>query len=339
MLKPAIASYSGAANKRLRERLTEDLLAVIEQVATSSVHAAEISPVVISDLVEMHVLSRANDQVRLNTAVFLEDDIRNVSALTSELGRGLAEKLVSVGSELNNCSPEIKSFLGGVVGVSQGLSKIFRDEQLAVDWKSYTGRYAQTKVDFDLDCDAYHKLSPDWQIKSTLQGERYTAVFIGPGGGNFQSAIYEIGSLPDFKRHLARYLTDAYGQLLAGEITNETLVLTAEAAGIFAHGQPKPVLVTKELFHRYLPTVERVAEASAQYYLGSLSRIFDCLQNTACGQLGVPPQNMIMHFWRYSRRALAKELYAAGFLTDNVPAIGSITVFYDNGIDDLKRLL
>lgn len=46
-----------------------------------------------------------------------------------------------------------------------------------------------------------------------------------------------------------------------------------------------------------------------------------------------------MHFGRYCRKALAHELYAAGFFTDQVPQTGVITVFYENTIAALDAYL
>ncbi len=42
---------------------------------------------------------------------------------------------------------------------------------------------------------------------------------------------------------------------------------------------------------------------------------------------------MMMNFWRYLRKAVAIQLYKNGFLDDNVPGNGSITIFYENGIN------
>ncbi len=61
--------------------------------------------------------------------------------------------------------------------------------------------------------------------------------------------------------------------------------------------------------------------------------------STTAGRQGVPPENMMMHLFRYVRRVMAKELYAGGFLHDSIPQDGALIVLYENGIDALDRLL
>ncbi len=338
-LKPTIASYSGTTYRLMRDTLTGDLLDLIEQIVVTPAAMTHMNQAVLAELVAMHVLATTDHGLRLNTAVFMEEDIVNVWALASHLGAGLGKELLAVGEGLNGCSPEIKNLLGGIIGVSQGLSQVFRDQHLAVDWKSYTGRYAQAKVDFDQICDTYHSLNPDWQNKSVLRGNRYTAVFIGSGGSSYQSIVSEISSSPTFRNHLLRLLTDAFGTLLTGHDVDDALMQTAQEIGFVRNGRPTPILVTKEIYHELAPVIQRISAISCQFYLDHLPLVMKRLRQTSCGSRGVPPENMMMHFWRYCRRALAKELYAAGFLTDDVPSTGSITVFYDNEIEELRRQL
>ncbi len=338
-LKPTIASYSGATYRLMRDALSTEMLDLIEQIVVRPTAMTDIDQAVLAELVEMHVLAATDHGLRLNTSIFMKEDIVNVWALASRLGAGLGKELLAAGEGLNGCSPEIKNLLGGIIGVSQGLSQVFRDQRLAVDWKSYTGRYAQAKVDFDQVCDTYHGLNPDWQNKSVLRGDRYTAVFIGSGGSSYQSIVSEISSSPAFRNHLLHHLTDAFGALLTAQGVDDGRVQTAQEMGFVLNGRPAPILVTKEIYHALAPTIAEISAASCQFYLDHLPLIMNCLRQTRCGARGVPPENMMMHFWRYCRRALAKELYAAGFLTDSVPNTGSITVFYDNEIEELRRQL
>lgn len=210
-----------------------------------------------------------------------------------------------------------------------------------IRWQDYTGKYAQTKVDFDQDCPAFASFGLELQVKTVLRGEQYTAVFIGPGGLTFPRLINTIYSAEhrEYKKELLRYLADSYGQLLAGELQSESLARTAELVGIIRDGKPRPILVTEALFERYQAAVDRIAAASCEVYAGNLGRIFSVLRATTSGRQGVPPENMLMHFGRYCRRGLARELYAAGFFSDQVPQTGAITVFYENTIAALDAYL
>jgi hypothetical protein len=48
---------------------------------------------------------------------------------------------------------------------------------------------------------------------------------------------------------------------------------------------------------------------------------------------------MMLNLWRYVRKVTATELYANGFLRDSVPDDGIVTVFYENDVELLRRLL
>ena len=48
---------------------------------------------------------------------------------------------------------------------------------------------------------------------------------------------------------------------------------------------------------------------------------------------------MMLNLFRYVRKLTAKELYANGFFTDTIPDEGVLTVFYENDVELLRRLL
>lgn len=339
-LIPSVASYLGLQN-RVREALTDEHLAVLARVAVGPITAQEVSEEVLTELIAMHAVKVENEEIKLSTAVFLEDDILQVAAVANALGQALAERLMEVGKELLDASPEVRNFLGGIIGAAQGPSQLLRATGQAISWKDYQGKYASTKVDFDQDCPALSALGPELQVKTLLRGEQYTAVFIGPGGITYPQLINRLYPVEyrAYRNQLLKYLTDSYGRLLAGELQSESLAFTAEEAGIFQEGHPRPILLTKTLFAGYRATVERIAQASREVYSDSISQVFTCLRETTSGRQGVPPEKMIMHFGRYCRKALGKELYAAGFFTDQVPQNGSITIFFENDISELNSYL
>lgn len=53
----------------------------------------------------------------------------------------------------------------------------------------------------------------------------------------------------------------------------------------------------------------------------------------------MPPANMALNLWRYVRKVTANELYANGFLRDTLPEEGILTVFYENDVEQVRRLL
>ncbi len=342
LLRPVIASYAGKIAGKIRATLTPEYLELVAGIATSAVCTAEVSEQMLAELKDMHVVSEEDGLLRLNTAVFLEDDIREVVSLVSSLGRDLAEVLIDSGSELREASPELRNFLGGIVGAGQGPAKLLREANAAVDWKNRSGRYAQSKVDFDEVCDAAVSLGADLQNKSVLRGEKYTAIFIGPGGKSYLSIVGQIHSADELRAYrsdLLRHLTDSYAMLVGGILQSDALEQMAEQVGLFRDGELTTALVDDETFQFYLPAVRRISDRCYRFYSDRLEQITECLRSTTSGRQGVEPENMMMHFWRYCRRALARELYRSGFLCDRVPADGVITLFYDNSIAELKELL
>jgi hypothetical protein len=223
-----------------------------------------------------------------------------------------------------------------------GSGMTLKQKNIGVDWKNYSGKYAQSKVDFDELCDVYDAIGPDYLNKTVLRGERYTAVFIGFGGNSFRSLTHAMNASEASKRyawHLNRYLVDVYAMLVNGEIQNESLRSSAEAANLFRQGKPRTSVITRETMWEYGDAIETVIDIASAYYEGKLCILDELLRSTAPGKQGVPPANMTLNLWRYIRKATAKELYANGFFTDTIPEEGILTVFYENDVELIRRLL
>jgi hypothetical protein len=190
-------------------------------------------------------------------------------------------------------------------------------------------------------CDVYDAIGPDYLNKTVLRGERYTAVFIGPGGNSFRSLIHPRNGSEVSKRytrHLNRYLVDAYAMLIKGETQNESLCSSAEAAGLFRQGSPTTSVITHETASDYRDAVEAIIDIAASYYEGELHTLDELLRSTTPGKQGVPPANMMLNLWRHIRKVTARELYANGFFTDTIPEEGTLTVFHENGVEWINRL-
>jgi len=341
-LRPIIASYSGNAFSRISQYLDEDVLEVIASIARSPKGSKEIAGDVLAELVEMHVLKEQDGLVVLDTSVFLRDDIERISSTVTPLARELSQRILESGPAFKDAPPEIAIFLGGLVGLVQGLGMTLKQKNIGSDWKSFTGKYAQSKVDFDELCDVYDAIGPDYLNKTVLQGNRYTAVFIGPGGNNFHSLTYVLNASEASKRytgHLNRYLVDTYAMLVSGEIQNESLRASAEVANLFRQGRPRTSVITRETVQEYGDAIETIINIASSYYKEELCTLDELLRSTTSGKQGVPPANMMLNLWRYIRKATAKHLYANGFFTDTIPEEGILTVFYENDVEMVRRLL
>jgi hypothetical protein len=197
-------------------------------------------------------------------------------------------------------------------------------------------------VDFDEVCDAYHAVGPDYLNKTVLQGEGYTAVFIGPGGKSFQSLAFDISGPPQSKAyaaHVTRYLVDVYARLVIGEVEHEALRAAGELANLFGDDGARSVVIANEIVRGHEKAIRSIADIAATYYADRLPVLYTLLQSTTSGRQGVPAANMMLNLWRYIRKLTAQELYAAGFFTDDIPERGTLTIFYANDATLIRELL
>jgi hypothetical protein len=341
-LNPVIASYSGEAYARIKRYLTPDVLTVIARVAQSPLERDEVPGDVLSELVEMHVLAKENGRIRLETSVFLAEDIVRIVETVRPLADELARRVLACGAAFRGASPEVVAFLGGMIGLVQGLGRTLGQEHVGVDWKNYPGKYGRSKVDFDQMCAAFDAVGPDYLNKTVLQGERYTAVFIGPGGNTFEGLLFDLNA-PDLKRkfagQLSRYLVDAYARLAGGEDAPEALRASAETANLYVQGKPRTAVITDATVQQYEGAIRALIDTAATYYADKLDVFETLLRSTTSGRQGAPPANMLLNFWRYVRKLTAQALYANGFFTDDIPERGTLTVFYENDAALLKLFL
>lgn len=341
-LKPVIASYSGDTFSSISRYLDENVLEVVASVARSPSRRSEIAGDVLAELVEMHVLKERDGLAVLDTSVFLRDDIESILDTVTPLAKELAQRVLESGTVFKDAPPEVTIFLGGIIGLVQGLGMSLKKKNIGVDWKNYPGKYAQSKVDFDELCDVYDDIGADHLNKTVLQGEQYTAVFIGPGGTSFHTLTRLMNGTEADKRyaqHLNSYLVDAYAMLVKGEIQNDSLRLAAEAANLYREGKFRTSVITDETVQEYEAAVEAIIDIASSYYEGKLGILDELLRSTTPGRQGVPSANMMLNLWRYIRKVTAKELYANGFFTDTIPEDGVLTVFYENDVELVKRVL
>lgn len=128
------------------------------------------------------------------------------------------------------------------------------------------------------------------------QGERYTAVFIGPGGTSFYSltqAMQTSEAGRRYVRHLNRYLVDAYAMLVKGEIQSEALGAAAEAANLFRQGKPRTSVVTRETVRKHGDAIEAIVQTASSVYEGQLGALDELLRSTTPGR-----QGCLRRIWR-----------------------------------------
>ncbi len=340
-LEPRIASYSAQSSQAIHRFLDRRALDAVARVAQAPVKCTELDHGLCDELIEMHVFREQDGLIRLDTAVFLEEDIHRVNDAASQYAQELARLVIQAAAHMRDEPPAVVNFLIGIVAIGQSLHHALKDELLALDWKGYTGRYAQSKVDFDQVCAARQALGPDLQNKNVLRGEQFTAVFIGPGGPSYLLHANQASSPGDAEtlRQLNLFLTDAYAQLVSGQTDHAALRLAAERVGLFRDGKPEAFVLTNVTIEKYLPTIQAVGQITYTYNAGKLGALRELLASTTSGRQDVPPENMMMHLWRYIRRAIASELYASGFFKDTITETGMITVFFENNVQMLSELL
>lgn len=340
-LKPVIASYSGASYDAISAFLDEGVIEVVSRVAASPVPAAAIEPLILRELCDMHVVRVVGDLCRLDTSVFLENDISAINAAASVYAQALSAAVVEAVPGMREETPAITLFVVGILGLGQCLGRLLRQEGVAVDWRSFSGRYGQSKVDFHEICDAQAELGSDLLNKTILRGTAYTAVFMGPGGAGFQirnSQAPEVARPAAYSTELNRFLTDAYAMLIVGKLEHPGLRAAAEIAGLYQGTEPLAPVLSAASAWVYEPIVKRLDELASVHFLKGQAALEDLLKSTTAGRQGVPTPNMMLNLFRYLRRATAKELTANGLFRVSASGTGVTTLFYENSAEWIDKL-
>lgn len=341
-LRPIIASYSGETSDNISEYLKDDVLEIIARVARVPVSVDKISNDVLAELIEMHVLKKQGGMAKLDTAVFLKNDIKRIIETMTPLAGELGRRVFESGKGFSKAPPEITHFLGGTIALVQGIGKSFAKVHVEVNWKNFRGKYAKSKIDFDEECDDYNTLGPDYLNKSVIQGERHTAVFIGPIGSAFKTFTFTINTSENgrsYRNNINKFLVDAYAMLVKGEIRSEPLMISAEIANLCKSGRWRTVVITNRTIEEYRAVINTIREVASTCYIEQLPVMEKLLYATNAGRQGVPPEKMMLNFSRYLRKLTAKELYKNGFFKDDIPKAGTMTVFYENNVGFLRQIL
>jgi len=333
----SIATYTGESRRRMEQILNDDIKAMIAKIARNQEDASIIDSSILKELIEMDVFRYCDGKIKPNTAMFFEEDIEKFYTPIFAMGKDLADIVKHTGDELKNSSPNIRNFIGSIMGMGQGLHAALKNMNLATNWQNKTGKYEKSKVDFNQQCEAYDCFGEDLQIKRIHRGKIYTSVVIGPGNDDYcsylwnaQKVVTNNGAL-DFYNNLVTYLTDTIPLLITVNIHDESLKKVAQISNIDISDITSVISVEDAQKYQYV--INKISKACTEYIISNMDHIQELLMCTIVGKQGVPTESMMMNFWRYLRRAAAINLYQNGFLNDNVPTAGTITIFYDNNID------
>lgn len=333
----SIASYTGQSRRRMEQILNDEVKEIIVRIVRNQKDTSNIDKTLLEELIKMDVFKYFNGQIKPNTAIFFEEDIEKMYIPVLKMGEQLAEITSTVGNELKTCSPNIRNFIGSIMGTGQGLHTALKNMNLALNWQNKTGKYEKSKVDFNEECQAYYSFGADLQIKRVHRSNRYTSVIIGPGTDDYCSYLWNAKKyqtnieIYGFYDNLVNYLTDTLPLLISREIFDESLTKVAQLAHIDI--DDVSTVITVKDAQVYEPIINKISAACTQYFLENIEQVNELLISTIVGQQGVPPENMMMNFWRYLRKSVAINLYKNGFLNDKISENGQITIFYENEIN------
>lgn len=316
---------------RVQQLMTDEVMELVVRIATETVAVRSVDPHICDELREARVIRLVDDTVCIDTAVFLEDDLVSIHGVADRWGAELAERIVALGARLPVMPPGCKRLLVGMNGIDQGMFDLLISEGHAFNHRASGGRYAGAKIDLYEVCDAYDRFGPYLSGGYGSSGERFAVKIIGHDQGIYRyltaGISYSDDELYSFRTNANKYLTDALGELLLGEVHHPSLAAAAKAAGLVQSSGPAiPVITTAEAPAYW--NVARIVRDAVGEFLGSTAveaKAF--LTGTLPGRQGVSPDKLIVDLMRYVRIMTHKALYESGFYTDSLPQGGNITVF------------
>lgn len=330
----SIASYTGTSRRNMEQVLSDEVKEIIVNIAENPEAAEQVDNALLSELIDMDIFYVSNGVYKPNTAIFLKNDIEYLSDIIFSLSDDMSKILQETVQGFTITSPNIKNFIYAILAMGQGLHTSLKKLGAASEWQSKTGKFEKSRVDFNEDCAAYHAFGEDLQNKNVIKGCKYTCVTIGYEMNDF-SSYHFTKQLSDNKKeylnHLSLGLIDLFPMLILGHIENFELKQAARFVNIDV--DDKFSVITYEQSKEYQLYIDKISKICSDYYCGKLNLIENALLSTTSGKGGAPTKNMMMNFWRYMRKSIAKKLYEDGFLTDKILQDGSFTIFYENRIN------
>jgi hypothetical protein len=330
-----------SASVRLKRLLDHEVKQVIGSVAVTPVRITDLDAAIFTSLIEAAVLKEKNGLAKLDCSVFLEPDIELISEAADPLGKMLAEALEECTDSPEKLPAAVKQFIFGTVAMGSCMERYLVDEGFAFEWRNVTGKYARCEVIFDEVCDAFDKAGPYISAWNGSFSDRFVFHAMNVDDiKTFTSFLYsasicvEAGGAIAFMESMYNYLTDAFAQLILGEIESESLKKAAEAANLYKNGRPVSMVITEKEAGPYLDLATRAKEAGLNFVEKRGPEMIDILKCTQLYQVhGVFPEKSATHFLHYIRKAATKKLYADHFFNDSLFEKGLLTLFYEKSID------
>jgi AraC-like DNA-binding protein len=316
---------------RVQHLMTDEVKELIARIATDTIDARTVDPRTCEELSQARVVRVEDGTIRIDTAVFFEDDLVEIHHVAAQWGADLAERIVALGDRLPEMPPGCRRLLVGMNGIDQSMFELLISEGLAFNHRATGGRYATAKIDLYEVCDAYDRFGPYLSGGYGFHGTRFAVKIIGHDQGIYRYLNAGVSDTDDeqysFRIAANEYLTDALGELVLGEVNHPSLAAAAEAAGLMRSGKALVPFITAAEAPAYRDAAGLVRDAVGEFLRSTATETRAFLKGTLPGRQGVSSDKLIVELMRYVRLVTHKSLYESGFYTDSLPEGGNITVF------------
>lgn len=316
---------------RVEQLLTDEVKELVARIATETVDVKAVDPHVCDELSQARVVRIDGRILKIDTAVFLEDDLIAIQKVAERWGADLAQRITALEDRLPELSSGNKRLLIGYNGIDAGVFDILISEGYVFNHRGTAGRYAGAKIDFYELCDAYDWFGPYLSGGYGCSGERYAVKVIGHDQGIYRylnaGITLEEDEQYSFRTNANKYLTDALGEFLLGEVDHPSLSAAAEAAGLTGSGKTLIPVITETEAPAYWNVAKLARDVVGEFLRSNTTEMEAFLRDTLPGRQGVSSDKLLVDLMRYVRLLTHKTLYGSGFYTDSLPEGGNITVF------------
>ncbi|OGN95970.1 MAG: hypothetical protein A2Y89_00795 [Chloroflexi bacterium RBG_13_51_18] len=316
---------------RVEQLLTDEVKELVGRIASGAIDIRSVDPHVSDELCQARIARLEKGKMKIDTAVFLAEDLDNIHRQADKWGNDLAKRIMALDKSLPEMPPGCKRLLVGMNGIDQGTFELLISGGYAFNHRAAGGRYAGAKVDFYEVCDAYDSFGPYLSGGYGFSGERFAVKIIGQDRGIYSYLNAGITEADDdqytFRTNVNKFLADALGELLLGKTNHPSLSAAAEAAGLIKMGKTLVPVITAAQAPAYSGVVKLTRNIIGDFLKDKVSEMDAFLKNTLPGKQGVTPDKLMVDLMRYVRMVTHKSLYDSGFYTDSLPEGGNITIY------------
>jgi AraC-like DNA-binding protein len=316
---------------RIEQLLTDKVKELVYRITTETVDVRSVDPHICEELCQARVARVEKRVLRIDTAVFMEDDLEKIQLSAGRWGTDLAQSIIELGKDLPEMTPGCKRLLIGMNGIDQGTFELLISGGYAFDHRATGGRYAGAKIDFYEVCDAYDRFGPYLSGGYGISGEKFVVKIIGQDHEIYDYLNAGISEADNeqysFRMNINKFLTDALGEMMQGGAGHPLLEAAAEAAGLLKGGKAVVPVITEAEAPAYSNAVKMVHDIIRGFLYETMPEMKKFLKSTLPGKLGVTPDKLMVDLMRYVRMITHKALYDSKFYTDSLPQGGNITIF------------